>query len=392
MKKRAFLSLLLAASLPLFAAKPSTVKFIKGSVSDKTEALREAEGAEAYMLSRAAIRFALDSRKALGDDNDMVALTVAGILALPNAYVSAAGPDEKKSIADDFSSVFESFDNNAARSAVINKAMMLSDFLPIESFVALLNGFLETSVPQKGDSAIQDAARALGAFGDGESCRAVYGCFATRKWPQYQDDMADALARMSERTLPQILSIIQGGTAGEVRALFDIIEKNDGIQQSFKAEIAENSLLRAIQIAQTSQAASRVGRETVALQMDAARVISRLKWTRAAQTVRSFLDLAEREYKAMAMSPSEFAEVVSCAAAVSPISASAPLSSCLAEMIGMAESGGDFSEEVMLSVIDALGSIGDKSSFDTLLSVSNSMTVSAAVKAAANKALARLKW
>ena len=66
----------------------SIEKFIKGNISDKTAALREAEGNESVWLSNQAITFVLQSHELLGKDSEIDALAVAAILSMPNEYVS----------------------------------------------------------------------------------------------------------------------------------------------------------------------------------------------------------------------------------------------------------------------------------------------------------------
>lgn len=174
----------------------------------------------------------------------------------------------------------------------------------------------------------------------------------------------------------------------DIRPLFDLLTKSEKISASLKSEIAENVLSETIYIANNSSA---VTRETVSLQLDALDSIIQNKWTRAAQSVLAFFELAEREYRAGVMTGDEFVKVVSGAAAVAPVDASSRLSSYLAELNKQTETGSKVPEKVALAVIDALGEIGDKSSFDTLLYVTY-VNYPDMVVAAARDALARLKW
>ena len=165
-------------------------------------------------------------------------------------------------------------------------------------------------------------------------------------------------------------------------------KNNEKRPASFQSEIAENVLSETIYIANN---ASSITRETVSLQVDALDVIVKNKWTRSAPAVLSFFDLAEREYKAGVMTDGEFAKTIYAFAEIAPVDASSRLASYLAALNRQTESGAKTSETIALALIGALGRIGNKSSFDTLLYVTY-VNYSEPVIAAARDALARLKW
>ncbi|MBQ9494266.1 MAG: hypothetical protein IJR50_01335 [Treponema sp.] len=356
-------------------------KFIRGSIADKTAAVRESSEPS---LARDALNFALAYKTELGNDRDLDALAVAGVLAL-----SADGLDyaSKKEMIEMLSQLFALFPSDTVRVAVLNKVVMLKNVVPVEQFAEQLESFL--AAEQSESIMVKAAIQTLGEIGAGNSFVAIYNGNRQQKWQHYKAEVDNALASLADKSLPHILAIIQEGNVKDgIRPLFDLFAKSEKISASFKSEIAENVLSQTIYIANNSSA---VTRETVSLQIDALAVIVSNRWTRAAQSVLAFFELAEREYRAGVMTGDEFVKVVNGVASVAPVDASSRLSSYLAELNKQTESGSKAPEKVVLAVIDALGNIGDKSSFDTLLYVTY-VKYPDTVVAAARDALARLKW
>ena len=68
---------------------PLRIHFVKGAIADKTAAVRESSGEDAAFLSKQAIDFALEHKALLGNDRDLDALALAGVLALPADSVAS---------------------------------------------------------------------------------------------------------------------------------------------------------------------------------------------------------------------------------------------------------------------------------------------------------------
>ena len=88
-RRTAFVSLVFLnfcfSPLGLFAAekKSSLVKsFVKGNISEKTIAVRNAEGEDKNTLSEMGLDFVIANAEILGDDRDLSTLGVASVLAL----------------------------------------------------------------------------------------------------------------------------------------------------------------------------------------------------------------------------------------------------------------------------------------------------------------------
>ena len=372
------------------SSAPLRIRFVKGNIADKTAAVRESSGEDAVFLSKEAIDFALEHKALLGNDRDLDGLALAGVLALPANSVASLDYVSREALSEKFVKLFSLFSSDTVRIALLNKILALRDSLPPEPCVALLNDYFANAQGAAGENGVVKAAvRTLGEIGDSRSFSVLFASRRQQKWPQYGKDIDDAIALLSDKSLPQVIAIIrEGNVKSDIRPLFDLLIKNEKISAAFKSEIAENVLSETIYIANN---ASSITRETVGLQVDALDVIVKNRWTRSAPAVLSFFDLAEREYKAGVMTDGEFVKTINAVADIAPVDASSRLASHLAALNRQTESGAKVSETIALAVIGALGRIGNKSSFDTLLYVTY-VNYPEPVIAAARDALARLKW
>ena len=372
------------------SSAPLRVRFVKGNIADKTAAVKESSGEDAAFLSRAAIDFALEHKALLGNDRDLDTLALSGISALSADSLASLDYGGREAVSEKLVKLFSLFSSDTVRIAVLNKTTALRDLLPTEPFITLLHDYLAVTPGSGNENAVVKAAvKALSEIGDSRSFAFLFSCRKEQKWPKYTQDIDDALALLADKSFPQIVGIIrEGNVKSDIRPLFDLFIKNKKTPASFQSEIAENVLSETIYIANN---ASSITRETVGLQVDALDVIVKNKWTRSAPAVLSFFDLAEREYKAGVMTDGEFAKTIYAFAEIAPVDASSRLASYLAALNRQTESGAKVSETIALAVIGALGRIGNKSSFDTLLYVTY-VNYSEPVIAAARDALARLKW
>ena len=123
------------------------------------------------------------------------------------------------------------------------------------------------------------------------------------------------------------------------------------------------------------------------------RVLSENKWTRASKTVITFFHTAVKQYESGLISYKEFIEVINSVTIIDPIEAVSVCSNYLVCM-NQKKANGNISESdenVVLALISALGAIGDKTAFDSLLAVTY-YNYSDKIITAARNALARLKW
>lgn len=363
-------------------------KFVKGNLSEKTQAVRSASGADSIELTKSAISFALENLKILGNDRDLNALAVTGVLSVSQNMIDSLSTEEKNKLTANLISLYESFDDTNVKVAVLSKIAAIN--LANDNFVYLLNDYVKKANPalEKHDL-LSSSIKTLGVIGNSTSFKILFKCSGEQAWAPYLKDIEDSVGMLASKSENELLEMIRTGNANDCRFIFNFVTKNSKNSQILKAEIAENTLLRAIYIYENTGSSTN---ELIALQLDSFNVLKEMKWTRASKTAIAYFDVVEKEYSAGKLSEDIFINIISGLSETSPIEAVPKLSSYLTKLNrSMENSSTVISEPVVLAVINALGAIGDKNAFDSLLAVTY-YSYSDNVIAAARVALAKLKW
>ena len=389
MKKSFFILTVLFFTSYLFSMGSKNQRnFVKGNLIDKTEAVKAASEVEIVDLAKAAIEFSLNYKEILGDDSDLSALAISGITALPVEYIENSNMTEKNLISEKLIGLYSVFEDENVKIAVLNK---ISSFkFSVENFIPLLNDFVKnSSVNEENLVLLKSVVNTLGSIGNNQSFIIMLGALSEKKWEPLFENLEKSLCMLAEPLEKEILDILRKGNVKDCRRLFDLIVKKSENSQIFKAEIAENVLLRTIYIYENSNS---TGEDLISLQLECFDFLKKLKWTRASNTIVSYLKTARSEYDQKLLEEDKFCEIITGVSDVAPIGAIQPLATYLIFLNSkMEEKSSDVSENLVLSIIKSLGAIGDKNAFDALLGVTY-FEYSDSVIAAARDALAKLKW
>lgn len=389
MKKSFFILTVLFFTSYLFSMGSKNQRnFVKGNIIDKTEAVKAASEVEIVDLAKAAIEFSLNYKEILGDDSDLSALAISGITALPVEYIENSNMTEKNLISEKLIGLYSVFEDENVKIAVLNK---ISSFkFSVENFIPVLNDFVKnSSVNEENLVLLKSVVNTLGSIGNNQSFIIMLGALSEKKWEPLFENLEKSLCMLAEPLEKEILDILRRGNIKDCRRLFDLIVKKSENSQIFKAEIAENVLLRTIYIYENSNS---TGEDLISLQLESFDFLKKLKWTRASNTIVSYLKTARSEYDQKLLEEDKFCEIITGVSDVAPIGAIQPLSTYLIFLNSkMEEKSSDVSENLVLAIIKSLGAIGDKNAFDALLGVTY-FEYSDSVIAAARDALAKLKW
>ena len=389
MKKSFFILTVLFFTSYLFSMGSKNQRnFVKGNIIDKTEAVKAASEVEIVDLAKAAIEFSLNYKEILGDDSDLSALAISGITALPVEYIENSNMTEKNLISEKLIGLYSVFEDENVKIAVLNK---ISSFkFSVENFIPVLNDFVKnSSVNEENLVLLKSVVNTLGSIGNNQSFIIMLGALSEKKWEPLFENLEKSLCMLAEPLEKEILDILRRGNVKDCRRLFDLIVKKSENSQIFKAEIAENVLLRTIYIYENSNS---TGEDLISLQLESFDFLKKLKWTRASNTIVSYLKTARSEYDQKLLEEDKFCEIITGVSDVAPIGAIQPLATYLIFLNSkMEEKSSDVSENLVLAIIKSLGAIGDKNAFDALLGVTY-FEYSDSVIAAARDALAKLKW
>ncbi len=374
--------MVIAAHASAQLATDAQRQFIKGNLSEKTAAIREAAGDDMALLSQAGLDFAILNKPLLGDDRELSALAAASVLVSP---VTAIAPRQADSLSDKLAHIFSLYDDETVRIVVLEKLVSLSAQHRSEKAVALVNGYLQAASENETTKA---AIAAAGAVGDGTTFGIIYDAWKTGRWQSLAAETASALVELSERSIADAVQAISVADVRETYAFFTLLTGDEKKSPNFKAEIAENALSKAIY---TTEDFSGSMEETISLQAAAVKVIAESHWVRASQLVIRYFSLAREEYEANVLREAMFTDVIFCMSQLASPDTAQALSAYLADLNRHAESNDMPAKPVVLAVISALGALGDKAAFDNLLYVTY-LPYPQDVIAAARSALAKLKW
>ncbi len=390
--KKILLASILFCSLNLnaFSAATAMQKFIKGNLNEKTVAVREASGEEAYKLSNTAIDFCIESHPVLGNDRELDSLAVAAVLSLSPDYIKNLNSDAKLNVMKKIENLFSTFNaSSTVRIAVISKVRSLSDIVDVSDFVAKLNDYLQQEAVSTNETAVIKAViNALQDFGNKDSFIICYTLLNNSKFSSYNEDLEQACSSLIPQSMNEVLGIISQSNMTSLTKIYDLVQKNTKLSKKNLCEISENVTLRAILYMDNF---SNQTHEQQDMQLKALTVLSENKWTVSSKTAVNYFMNAKKQYQAGSINESFFCDVIACLPNIAPIDSVVPLSDYLEELNAQTEKGEKVSIPVVLSVIKTLGLIGDKTAFDSLLAVTY-IPYPESVLSSAREALSGLRW
>lgn len=396
LKKGLILTLFLFSFIPAFSQEKSPKnsehisKFLKGNISDKTLAVREASGHDAIWLSSKAIEFTLENKAILGNDRDLDGLAVAAILSISPENITKSSELDKKEFEKQFIQLFNEFkSSNTVQIALLTKIVTLKESLSLKDFVTVLNNYLMTNTVQDIDSSVfKSALTAFESIGNSETFIILYNFLNNQKYSAYHKQLEKTISLLIPRFMDETLGLIQTATMNQLKSIFNLAEKNSTISKNNRCEISEKVLTKSILLMDST---SQVSTEDIEIQINALKILTENKWTRASNIAISYFRLAKVMFVNNIISEEQFITTISSLSSVAPIDSVSELTIYLEELNSQKEKGNQISVNLVLSVINTLGAIGDKSAFDSLLAVTY-LNYDESVLTAAREALSGLRW
>ena len=393
MKKIAFLLIIFSHILFLCAQNPDNeklIKFIKGNISEKTSAVREASGAESILLALKAIDFSLENKELLGNDREIEGLAVAAILSISPDYIKNANDSQKSIIVSQFINLFNKFfESNTVAIATLTKYSSLYEYMQDRQFVETLNFFLKSQEIKKTDeSVIKSVLNTLQLIGNSETFLILYSVLNDKDYSNIKNEIENTLVSLAFISQNEIIGLLETADVKDLSQIFKIIKKNQKISKNYICDVSEKVISKSILLLGSS---SFVSQEDILVQLEALNNLSDNKWTRASLVAVSYFQFAKKIYNQNLMTETQFESVINCLSNVSPVDAVIPLTAYLEELNRQKENETDVSSAIVLSVIKTLGAIGDKSAFDSLLAVTY-LDYDESILSAARKALSGLRW
>ena len=371
------------------AAKTSCTKdFIKGNITDKTSAVREANGEEGIWLSTKALEFALENKQYIGTDRDLDGLVISAILSIPADYFSKY-PQQAAILMKYFIDIFKGFnDSSTVQIAVLQKITAIKDKTDIKNFTAILNEYIQNVNPGADSSLIKAVINTLEITGNRDSFVILYNLWNNKRFSAFYEDIEKALINLSAFSVNEIIQIIRSKDITQTCKVFALTQKNSKISKNLLCEISEISLSETILLVDS---ASKFTNEVNNLQSQCLSILEENKWTRASSIAIDYLRFCKKMFDNGVITEEYFSRVISSMAEISPIESVNTLCALLEEFNNKKEKDEKLSIPVVKAVINTLGAIGNKTAFDYLLAVTY-LSYPDEVLSAAREALAGLRW
>lgn len=390
MFKKSVLLFLISIQAAAIIANDNKIKFIKGNISDKTLAVKEASGEEENWLCEQALDFVLTNKEILGNDRELDGLAIATVLSFSNSYISNLTEKQKYIVMNKFQDLFVNFQNSATvQSTLINKIISLKKELPYSDFVDILNSYIsKKGINNIDNSLVKEIFHAYEEIGNNQSFLILFEMLDNPLYKDYNQDIKNTLSALIPASMNEIISIIHNKNIDDIYSIFSLVQNNNKISKNFICEIAENVLNESIILMQDS---SKVSDKILELQINSLNILSENRWTRASSNALTYFDFSKTLFGLDVMNEDQMVIVVQSLAQIAPLNAVTPLSKYLEELNAKKEQNLAVSTKVVLSVVNSLGAIGDKYAFDSLLATTY-LSYPEAVLSAARNALAGLRW
>lgn len=389
MKKLILILIFFNFALNIFS-QSAKIKYLKGNISEKTEAVKEATGSDSWWICENALDFVLENKEIIGDDRELDALAVATVYSINNDYVKALSDKQKFVLMNKFIDLFNKYNKSpVVQTSVISKIVSQKDILNYNDFTAVLNSYIsKNNINQIDSSVAKSIFSAFETIGNNETFLILYTLWDNEKYKNYSQNIENALVALIPISMNEVLNIIHQKDIAKITSIFNLVKNNSKISTNSVCEIAENVLNESILLSEDS---SKITDDYIRLQLDALEILSKNNWTRASSIALSYFETAKRLYSENRLKNSDMQLVISSLSNIAPINAVLPLSKYLEELNSKKEQNEEISSDVVLTVIQTLGAIGDKSAFDSLLAVTY-LDYPESVLTAARDALSGLKW
>lgn len=364
------------------AAKNYEVQFSKGDISQKTTAVLAAAEEGDYSIAGKAIDFAISEKDILAGDSEYLTLVRTSLKTLASMNNSSKHKNNEKKLIE----IFNNFTEDDIRISVLD---IMTNY-PSSNVVSVINNYLTESTMNniQMNPVILKAITVLGKIGNTTSFQLLLAISLNHNWPQYERQIDAALTPLAEGCEKEIIRIMNIAPFEDKLEILNILSRLELNSQNIPGEVAEIGLAVSIS---NIQSVYEMTESRVELQMAAIKLLSKAKWTRASHKVTEFFPYIKIEYEEKIITADEFAEIIECMTEIAAGNTASVLSEYLDSLNNGLENNEIPEPAVILAVIKSLGRLGDKSAFDTLLSVTY-LDYSDEISIAARQALSELKW
>jgi hypothetical protein len=331
-----------------------------------------------------ALHFVLQYEDVLQDDPDMINLAVSASRGLRESSYTAG--------TDVLWQIFLNCKDSVTRVEALRGLAVLGKENP--SVVANLNQYLLNQNDQFATGfgpdypVLSACISALGELADSKSYSVLFSTTIAGYQENITREAVRALSLLDGDYKSFLLGVIKNNPASEKLAAFNAGFSTEKFTSNDLGDISETALSITLEPLSFNAETEEVLTE---LRYASVRRLTSLQWIKAVDlAIKNFYRVQE-DYSIGKAEKLRLVEAVQCLGVMESPSAAQNLALYLGLLNSQMERTGQFDEEITLAIIQVLGNMGDKISFDYLLYVSY-LTYPQTIQTAAKEALEKLKW
>lgn len=363
---------------------PSVVDFYKGNIKEKILVVKKSSENGDSSVALKSIDFLIDTNDFLANDEDYNNLAEISI----KSFNSRNTVGFEKQISSHLCSLFKMTESNRVKIAIID----FFNLMPTSESIQMINDFFYKKMQNHNnvDECLIKAIEFLGSKGNSASFNRLFIADILEVWPEYNLLIASSYGNLAEENRKEILQMIVSVPVDKKIAILNKINANEKISSKICGECAENVLLAIIN--NTEKVVSgQMEKDIITLELLCLETMSKAKWTRASDIATKSFEIIRNEYELQSISEEQFVKAIENISSIANSDTVMVLSSYLDFLNKSKESGNELSKDVVLSVINCLGELGDNRAFDFIY-VATSLDYPDEVVEAAKSSITKLKW
>lgn len=359
--------------------------FTKGNIAQKIQAVDFAGKDNNYVFLSDCLDFCIQSNSLIGPDADIDNLTI-NVLKNFNNTASLMELNDVKLVCKKIQSCFKNFSSDHVKIACLNRFAVFNN----PENVKFVNDYVSDKAlnNQPMTSVILSAVNLMGKIGNNESFSILFAADIANVWPKYSSYIQSAYSTLAVNASADLINLFTKAPVEQKLMVLNLIKNSSEIPEFVKGQLAQKSLSMSIINIDEEQDISPAQNK---LMSESVNLLAQTNWSMSSEVVADYFPLAQNLYQKEQISAEDFISIIQSCTQIASQNMVLPLIKYLNFLNRSTQENKPVNTQVVLSVINSLGGLGDKQAFDELLFVTY-LDYTQEVLEAAKSALDNLKW
>ena len=359
--------------------------FTKGNIAQKIQAVDFAGKDNNYVFLSDCLDFCIQSNSLIGPDADIDNLTI-NVLKNFNNTASLMELNDVKLVCKKIQSCFNNFSSDHVKIACLNRFAVFNN----PENVKFVNDYVSDKAlnNQPMTSVILSAVNLMGKIGNNESFSILFAADIANVWPKYSSYIQSAYSTLAVNASADLINLFTKAPVEQKLMVLNLIKNSSEIPEFVKGQLAQKSLSLSIINIDEEQDISPAQNK---LMSESVNLLAQTNWSMSSEVVVDYFPLAQNLCQKEQISAEDFISIIQSCTQIASQNMVLPLIKYLNFLNRSTQENKPVNTQVVLSVINSLGGLGDKQAFDELLFVTY-LDYTQEVLEAAKSALDNLKW